>query len=62
MNINLLNPVEDTAVGWGNKLNNKYYIGSVNYYLFEPPNVEIYNRSGEDPLTYTEIFKVLNLD
>ena len=61
MTIHVYHPTEDVAVGWVNKLRNNYYIGSVNYFLYEPPSGKIYNR-GNDPFTYPQIIQLLNLD
>jgi hypothetical protein len=47
---------------WANKFDGRYYIGSINYYLFQPPGDKLSERNESDPLKYPQIIKVLNLE
>ena len=61
MNISLINDRNICPV-WANKFDGRYYIGSINYYLFQPPGDKLSERNESDPLKYPQIIKVLNLE
>jgi hypothetical protein len=61
MNISLIND-RNICPGWVNKFDGRYYIGSVNYYLFQPPGVRLSGRNEIRPFKYPQIIKVLNLE